>query len=241
MAKQKVSVSWSGGKDAALALYRILHSDEFEVVSLHTTFNAESKRVGMHGIPEALIEKQAEVLGLPLEKIYLPKDNSHGRYEKIMKVFCEQQQEKGVAAIVYGDILLADLKAYREKQLETVGLKAIFPLWGADTAQMANEFIGLNFKTLICCLHVQKLPKSALGKTLDKALINRIAQTADPCGENGEFHTFTFDGPLFRTPVAFEMGEAVLKSYQFNVERAGKIVEEKVEYWFQEVLPPESK
>lgn len=237
MAKPKATISWSGGKDAALALYKILQSNEYEVASLHTAFDEKLKRVGMHGIPEALIEQQAASIDLPLEKIYLPVDNTHQSYEEVMEAFCLEQKEKGVEAIVYGDILLEDLKAYREKQLDKVGMKAVFPLWNAPTNSILEEFIEAGLKTLICCLNAEILPKDFLGKTIDKALGKRIAPLADPCGENGEFHTFIYGGPLFKKPLNFEIGEAVLKSYSFKKEEEGKEIEAKVDYWFQELLP----
>ena len=229
-------MSWSGGKDSAMALYKIQNFSDLEVVSLHTSFDKKLKRVGLHGIPEALIEKQAESIGLPLEKIYLPQDTSHGSYEAVMKEFCEQQVEKGVEGIVFGDIFLEDLKAYREKQLDAVGLEALFPLWHSPTLELVKEFIGLDFKTLICCLNAQLLPKSMLGKTLDDALISEIAALADPCGERGEFHTFVFDGPLFKFPVPYSLGGAVLKSYHLKKVVDGKTVQEEINFWFQEVL-----
>lgn len=236
MAKPKVTISWSGGKDAALALYKILQSDEVEVVSLHTTFDEKLKRVGMHGIPESLIEQQAAAIGLPLEKIYLPADSTHQSYEKVMEAFCTAQKEKGVETIVYGDILLKDLKTYREKQLAKVGIKAIFPLWGISTELLLAEFIALDFETLLCCIDAKILPKAFLGKTLNKTLGKEIAQLADPCGENGEYHTFVYNGPLFKAPLSFKKGEAVLKTYHFKKEEEGKMVEVKAGYWFQELL-----
>lgn len=239
MKKKKVSLSWSGGKDSAMALYTILKKEKFEVVSLHTSFDAASKRVGLHGVPEILIEKQAAAIGLPLEKIYLP-NNANGGYEKVMKAFCQRQKQSGVEAIIFGDIFLEDLKAYRERQLKTVGIEAIFPLWGSSTLELVNEFISLGFETLICCLNTQAIPKDYLGKTLDKGLVGKIAQNADPCGENGEFHTFVYKGPIFQTPVHYRIGSPILKSYPFKKEQNGKIVNERVDILFQELLAAEN-
>lgn len=219
-----------------MALHKILQTNKFDVVSLHTAFDQKLKRVSMHGIPEALVVQQAAAIGLPLEKIYTNADSTRQSYENAMTAFCLQQKEKGVEAIVFGDILLEDLKVYREKKLEKIGLKAIFPLWGTPTDQLAEEIIGTGFKTMICCLNAQKLPKSLLGQTLDLSIIKNIAQNADPCGENGEYHTFVYDGPIFNTPVIFEKGEAVSKTYEYNIEREGEMVKETVVFWFQEVL-----
>lgn len=237
MTKPKVTISWSGGKDAALALHKILQADRYDVVSLHTSFDQELKRVSMHGIPEALVEAQADAIGLPLEKIYTAADSTRQNYEHAMSVFCHEQKEKGVEAIVFGDILLEDLKVYREKQLEKMGLKAIFPLWGVPTDQLVLEIIDAGFETMLCCLNAEKISKSLIGKTLDRSIVNDIARNADPCGENGEYHTFVYDGPIFHHPVSFEKGEVVSKSYQFKTENEGIIEETSSTFWFQEVLP----
>lgn len=230
-------MSWSGGKDAALALYKILQADRYNVVSLHTAFDQALKRVSMHGIPEVLVKAQAAAIGLPLEKIYINADSTRKSYEDTMAAFCRDQKEKGVEAIVFGDILLEDLKAYREKQLEKVGLKAIFPLWGIPTDILAEHIIDEGFKTMICCLNDQQLPKSLIGKTLDKSIIKQIAHNADPCGEHGEYHTFVYDGPIFNDPVNYVKGKVVSKTYQYKTENEGIVEETSSTFWFQEVLP----
>lgn len=237
MTKPKVTISWSGGKDAALALYKILQADEYNVVSLHTAFDQELKRVSMHGIPEVLVDAQAAAIGLPMEKIYVSADSTRQSYEDAMSAFCYAQKEKGIEAIVFGDILLEELKIYREKQLDKVGLKAVFPLWGIPTHILADLIIEEGFRTMICCLNEQKLPKDLIGKTLDKSILKEIALDADPCGENGEYHTFVYDGPVFNNPVSFEKGKAVSKTYQFKIENEGSVEEITSTFWFQEVLP----
>lgn len=237
MTKPKVTISWSGGKDAALALYKIRQNDAYNVVSLHTTFDKELRRVSMHGIPEALVESQAAAIGLPLEKVYVSADSTRQSYEDAMSTFCLDQKRKGIEAIVFGDILLEDLKNYREKQLSKVGLKAVFPLWGMPTDVLAEHIINEGFKTMICCLNEQQLDKSLIGQTLDTLVMQQIAHNADPCGENGEYHTFVYDGPIFSYPVSFKKGEAVSKRYQYKVENDGNIEEASSTFWFQEVLP----
>lgn len=235
MKKQKVTFSWSGGKDSALALYKLLQSEEYEVVSLHTSFDKELKRVGMHGIPEGLIDQQAASIGLPLEKLYLAKGTSHEEYEKMIRVFCMGQREKGVEVFGYGDIFLQDLKEYREKQLETVGLKAVFPLWKIPTKDIVEEFLSVGFNTILCCLNAEMLSKAILGKPFG-SVKEEINKLVDPCGENGEFHTFVYEGPIFKAPIRFSLGRQLLKTYDLKKEEDGKIVQLKHDYWFQEVL-----
>lgn len=236
--KKKVTFSWSGGKDSALALYKLQQANEYEVVSLHTSFDKELRRVGMHGIPEALIDQQAASIGLPLEKIYLEKGTSHDAYEKMIKEFCLSQKKSGIEVFGYGDIFLEDLKEYREKQLETENLKAVFPLWKIPTNEIIEEFLALGFNTMLCCLNADLLPKHILGKPFDEVK-DEIASRVDPCGENGEFHTFVYEGPIFQVPIKFTLGRQLLKTYDLKKEEEGKIVKVKHEYWFQEVTSVE--
>lgn len=234
MKKQKVSFSWSSGKDSALALYKLLQSDRYEVVSLHTSFDKELRRVGMHGIPETLVEQQAASIGLPLEKLYLQKGTSHESYEKMIKEFCLEQKDKGIEVFGYGDIFLEDLKEYREKQLGSVGMEAVFPLWEIPTAEVIEQFLALGFNTMLCCLNAALLPRELLGRPFSEVK-NEIASRVDPCGENGEFHSFVYEGPIFKTPLQFELGRQLLKTYQYKKEEDGETVDVKSEYWFQEI------
>lgn len=237
MKKQKVTFSWSGGKDSALALYKLLQSDKYEVVSLHTSFDKDLKRVGMHGIPEALIEQQAASIGLPLEKLYLDKEASHTNYERMIKEFCLTQKEKGIDVFGYGDIFLEDLKLYRERQLTSEGLKAVFPLWKIPTDEVVNMFLAFKFNTILCCLNADLLPKEILGKPFDQVK-EEISSRVDPCGENGEFHSFVYEGPIFQRPIKFTLGKQLLKTYDVKKEENGKIIVDKHRYWFQEIKPP---
>lgn len=234
MKKQKLSFSWSSGKDSALALYMLLQSDQYEVVSLHTSFDKDLRRVGMHGISESLVEQQAASIGLPLEKLYLEKDTSHETYEKMIKAFCLEQKEKGVEVFGYGDIFLEDLKVYREKQLASVGLEAVFPLWKNPTTDVVDQFLALGFDTMLCSLNAELLPKHLLGEPFSE-IKDEIIGKVDPCGENGEFHSFAYEGPIFKSPIRFELGEKLLKTYHYKKEEDGEVVDVKSEYWFQEV------
>jgi uncharacterized protein (TIGR00290 family) len=235
--KMKVTISWSGGKDSALALYKILQSQKYEVVSLHTVISEENNRVGMHGIREELINEQAKSLGLPLTKLYLESSASHNAYEKLMKEFYQRCSENGIQAVVFGDIFLEDLKKFREDLLQPFNLKGIFPLWKLDTHQLINEFIDTGFKTLLCAADAKYFSSGEMGKTIDQNFLNNLPEAVDPCGENGEFHTFVYDGPIFRKPITFEFGDVVKKDYSFQKRSENEIQTVESGFWFQDLLP----
>jgi uncharacterized protein (TIGR00290 family) len=228
--KKKVSISWSGGKDSAFALFKALQFQEVEVVSLHTGFNDKLRRVGMHGTHESLIEAQAAALKLPLHKIYIPANSSNTSYEQAMLLFYQEQKKAGVDAIIFGDIFLEDLKTYRESLTGKAGLNALFPLWGNDTHTLIADFLQEGFKTTICAANAKLLDKEVAGKLLDYYFLENLPEEVDPCGENGEFHTFVHDGPLFSAPIAFNVGEIVSKSYLLG---AGS--ENSLKFWFAEL------
>lgn len=220
--KKKVSVSWSGGKDSAFALYKVLRAHELEVVSLHTSLNDQLKRVGMHGTPESLIEAQAFEMGIPLEKIYVPADSSNDSYEGAMLAYYRRVKEQGVSAVVFGDIFLEDLKIYREQLLAKAGLEGIFPLWQQNTSQLIEEFLKEGFKTAICAADAKYFTKDTAGKVIDQEFISQLPKDVDPCGERGEFHSFVFEGPLFKNPVNYALGETVYKDYSLGGSTGGK-------------------
>lgn len=235
--KKKITISWSGGKDSAFALYRIIISGEYEIVHLHTVFNTETKRVGLHGVPEELIERQAEALGLPLVKLYLPSSDNHQAYENVMKKFYKQCVDEGVEFVMFGDIFLEDLKAYREALLKPSGLKPVYPIWQHDTTILLDDFINIGFKTVICAAKQDLFTKETLGKTIDETFVTTLGPGVDPCGENGEFHSFVYDGPIFRHAVAFTIGEVIEKKYVFNSrDKEGNTHENQTSFWFQELL-----
>ncbi|MCU7615362.1 diphthine--ammonia ligase [Chryseobacterium sp. GMJ5] len=211
--KPKAIFNWSSGKDSALALYKILLENKFEITSLLTSINKEFRRISMHGVPVSLLEKQAESLGFPLIKIELPREPSMEEYREIMAQTMNAIQSQGVTHSVFGDIFLEDLRKYREDQLKEVGMEAVFPLWKRNTSDLIDEFLDLDFKTIITCVNETYLDKSFAGRIIDKDLIKDLPKNVDPCGENGEFHTFTFDGPIFKAPIPFEIGETVKKTY----------------------------
>ncbi|WP_185286443.1 Dph6-related ATP pyrophosphatase [Chryseobacterium indologenes] len=233
--KPQALFNWSSGKDSALALYKILQENQYEVSTLLTSINEEFQRVSMHGVHVSLLEKQAESLGIPLVKMELPKEPSMEEYQKIMSNTMAEIQALGVTHSIFGDIFLEDLRKYREQQLNTIGMQAVFPLWKKDTSILIREFLDLGFKTIVTCVNGSYLDKGFAGRMIDHDFIKDLPENVDPCGENGEFHTFTFDGPIFKTPVAFEIGETVKKTYPKPKTDADKEGGEYV-FWFSDLI-----
>lgn len=211
--KPKAVFNWSSGKDSALALYKTLQENQFEVTTLLTSLNKEFQRISMHGVHVSLLEKQAESLCLNLIKMELPKEPSMEEYRKIMGETMTQIQSQGVTHSIFGDIFLEDLRKYREDQLQSIGMKAVFPLWKQNTTDLIHEFLDFGFKTIVTCVNETYLDKSFAGRIIDEKFINDLPENVDPCGENGEFHTFTFDGSIFKNPIEFEIGETIKKTY----------------------------
>ncbi|WP_288447361.1 diphthine--ammonia ligase [uncultured Chryseobacterium sp.] len=211
--KPKALFNWSSGKDSALALYQTLQENQYEVAVLLTSINQEFQRISMHGVSVSLLEKQAESLGIPLIKMELPKEPSMEEYRQMMSKTMTDVQAQGITHSIFGDIFLEDLRKYREDQLKPMGMEAVFPLWKRNTSQLIQEFLALGFKTIVTCVNGSYLDKSFAGRIIDQKFIDDLPENVDPCGENGEFHTFTFDGPIFKKPVQFEIGETVKKTY----------------------------
>ena len=211
--KPKALFNWSSGKDSTLALYKILQEDQYEVSTLLTSINKEFQRISMHGVHVSLLEKQAESLGIPLIKMELPKEPSMEEYQQIMSKTMSEIQAQGITYSIFGDIFLEDLRKYREDQLKAIGMQAVFPLWKKDTLNLIHEFLDLGFKTIVTCVNGTYLDQSFAGRIIDQQFLDDLPNNVDPCGENGEFHTFTFDGPIFKNPIDFEIGEIVKKTY----------------------------
>lgn len=207
--------SWSGGKDSTLALLELLRSGEYEVAALLTTVTEGYDRISMHGVRRALLEQQADSLGLPLEKVYIPQNCSNEIYESRMREALLKYQSLGVSSVVSGDIFLEDLRQYRETKLAQLGLKGLFPIWKQDSVQLAKRFIDLGFKAIVVCVDNQHLDQLFAGCLFDMEFLSRLPPNVDPCGENGEFHTFVYDGPLFHHRINFEIGEIVLRENRF--------------------------
>lgn len=228
----KVSISWSSGKDAALALYSIKQEGLLEVVSLHTNISKEMGRVGMHGTPLALVEAQAQAIGLPLEIVQVAANSTNQSYEEAMLHYYSQLREQGLEGIVFGDIFLEDLRTYREQLVAKAGLQAYFPLWQWPTAHLAEQLVALNFKAVVCAADDRYFSADAAGSNYDRQFLAHLPEDCDPCGENGEFHTFVADGPYFKKPIAYSCGERLHKTYPLSrgsSKAAGM--------WFMELLP----
>ncbi|MBD3338074.1 MAG: diphthine--ammonia ligase [Candidatus Lokiarchaeota archaeon] len=210
-----VIVSWSGGKDSALALYEILASTKYEVKTLFTTLSIEYERVSMHGIRKELLLKQTKSLSLHLRIISLPKDTSNATYANIMKKEMSIYKSQGIEYVAFGDIFLEDIRSYREENLKKLNMEAVFPLWGKDSLKLAHKFINLGFKAIVTSIDIKYLPKTFVGKNFNEDFLNNLPKNVDPCGENGEFHTFVYDGPLFSFPIRFQSGKTVLRDQRF--------------------------
>ncbi len=214
MKMNKAYLNWSSGKDAALALYYAKEQNDFRVEKLLTTVNKDAERVTMHGVRNELLYKQAESLGLPIQILELGPETGMEEYNRTMREATASLLAEGYRRSVFGDIFLEDLKNYREEQLKSVGIKGAFPLWKRDTTKLLREFIDLGFKAIVVCTNSKYLDDSFCGRLIDHTFIEDLPGNVDPCGENGEYHTFVFDGPIFSSQVNFEVGEKVTRSYQ---------------------------
>lgn len=256
---EPVVLSWSGGKDSALALHSLRRDSGFEVRALLTTLAFDFRRVSHHGVREVLLDRQAHEIGIPLHKIYLTADCDNAEYEKAMAGACHGFQRQGIRAVAFGDIFLEDLRAYRERRLAEVGLGAVFPLWRRDTSELARTFIALGFRARLSCVDGKKLDRSFAGRAFDSRLLDDLGRVRvprdtmdkadapvgsdrpssppcgpspartgvgssktesreigiDPCGENGEFHSFVWNGPVFKNPIDITVGEVVKRDSRF--------------------------
>jgi len=204
-----VLVSWSGGKDSCLALAEI--RQKRDVVALLTTITRDFDRISMHGVRSILLEQQAASLGIPLHKVFITKGAGNDEYERETIHALRSFQANGINSVVFGDLFLEDIRAYREELLARLGMKGIYPVWGLDTSHLIKEFLARGFKTAVVCVDPAKLSRAFVGRVLDEQFLSELPAEVDPCGENGEFHTFVFDGPGFRAPVSFAFGEIVMR------------------------------
>ena len=208
---EKALVCWSGGKDSAIALYEIQKSKRCEILSLLTTITEGYDRISMHGVPRILAEQQAQSLGLPIEEVYISKTSSNEEYESKMRDVLIRFKQVGVSSVVFGDVFLAEVRKYREDNLSRLGLKGLFPVWGRDTAELIRSFISLGFQAVITCVNTKVLDKRFLGRMLDEQFLAELPPGVDPGGENGEFHSFVFNGPIFKEGIGYTLGELVLR------------------------------
>jgi uncharacterized protein (TIGR00290 family) len=208
---EDVLFCWSGGKDSAMALHALREGRDYRISALLTTITEEYDRISMHGVRRALLERQAESLGLPLHAVLIPPQCINATYEERMKESLALHFARGVRRVAFGDIFLEDLRVYREKNLAQVGMQALFPIWKRDTRELAREFVRLGFRAITVCVDPRVLDASFAGRELDKSFFADLPPVVDACGENGEFHTFVFDGPIFQTPIVYRLGEKVLR------------------------------
>ena len=203
---KKIAVSFSG-KDSTLALHDLLHSDEYEVSLLFATVTDGFNRTSIHGVREELLEAQAKSIGLPLVKVRIPENCSNKVYEEKMNEAVDKIKEQGITQIAFGDLFLEDVRSYREKMLKTTGLQPVFPLWGLNTTDLLHRFLSLGYKTMTTCVDLTKLTEEYSGKEITFDFLQKLPEGIDPCGENGEYHSFVFDGPIFNEPIPFKIGE----------------------------------
>ncbi len=236
MDKAKAVFCWSGGKDSSYCLHRVLKEQVFEVKCLLTTVNDEFKRISMHGVREELLDIQAEAIGIPLLKVRV-KEGTNEEYEEQMETAFLKAKSEGIDNVIFGDIFLEDLRVYRERNLAKVGMKGIFPLWKMDTTTLLNDFISRQFKTVICCTNDGYLGEEWAGREIDKSFIEQLPVGVDPCGENGEYHTFCYDGPLFQKKIGFTVGEKVYKALEVKTDNVPQPKVMTNGFWFCDLLP----
>jgi uncharacterized protein (TIGR00290 family) len=237
MQKIKAIFCWSGGKDSALCLYEVLKEGKYDVKYLLTTLNGNFKRVSMHGIREELLEKQVEAIGIPLIKMLIH-GTSNTEYEENMERRLLEAKTEGIHHIIFGDIFLEDLRAYREKNLERIQMTAVFPLWKRNTTELMEQFLALNFKTITCCVNDAYLGEDQVGREINKVFMLALPIQVDPCGENGEFHTFCYDGPLFKHTVTFKAGEKIYKPLELKTDDAVCASDSSTKgFWYCDLIP----
>ena len=227
---KKAVFNWSGGKDSALALYTVLQQKQFEVVALLTTVNEETELSSMHAIPFSLLMKQAESIGIPLYPVFLPKNLPV--YEQRMLDAAQHFKAQGVEHFIFGDIYLSDVRKYREDRLHPLGIEVVEPIWNLDSTEVMKHFLDSGIRTKIIVTDASKLDRSFIGQDIDAALIERMPEDVDICGENGEYHTFAYAGKLFKQPVEFEIVETRQMSYDFKLENG----EEKTYHYWQAIF-----
>ena len=229
------TISWSGGKDSAFALYKILSDDRYKVTGLHTLIDEGSRRVGLHGVREEIIDFQAKSLGLPITKLYTSTDAGKSNYESVIRPFYEKCVSDSVGSVVFGDIFLDDLRAYREQLMDGLNIIPLFPLWKIDSRKIYSDFVGAGFKAAICSASAELFSEQQLGVTLESTTPRTFTKGIDVCGENGEFHTLVYDGPIFKKPLMLRRGEVVKKWYEYRTKTAaGEIEMMKTLFLFQE-------
>ncbi len=224
---------WSGGKDSAYALHKVLQQDMYDIKYLLSTINGNYKRLSMHGVREELIEMQAKHIGIPLKKVYVY-EASNEEYQKQMNEALLRLQPEGINTVLFGDIFLEDLRTYREQQMAAINMNCVFPIWQMDTKLLLQDFVLLGFKTITCCINNEWLDESWVARLIDEEFIKQLPLQVDPCGENGEYHSFCFDGPIFTTPLQVSVGE---KKYQpLPLSTSNDEQKHNIGFWFADII-----
>lgn len=229
---KKAALFWSGGKDCAYALYKVLESEKYHIDTLVTTLNRQFGRISMHGIREEFLDKQAEALNIPLFKMWVGNVPTNENYEEELIKTYKQLKNRGVEVIIFGDIFLEDLRTYREDLLKKAGLTGYFPLWGQDTKKLMRDSLAKGFKTITCCVSTSYLDRPWVGKEINEVFLNELPPEVDACGENGEFHTFCFAGPVFKEQIDFKIGAEEYRPLQINTTSADK----EVGFWYVDLF-----
>ncbi|MEM6343801.1 MAG: ATP-binding protein [Bacteroidota bacterium] len=235
--KSKTYFNWSSGKDASLALYHLQKEGKLHIDRLLTSINQHFDRVSMHGLRRELLEKQAQSIGLSLTTLELPLEPSMEDYDAKMTSLVEELKNQGYTDTAFGDIFLADLREYREAQLAPFGIQCHFPLWERDTKELIQEFLELGFRAVVVCVKSELLDQSFVGREIDQSFVEDLPPTVDPCGENGEFHTFCYAGPIFKQPIAFEIGEKVFRAYKSPKQDPSAEELAQMGFWFCDLIP----
>ena len=239
MHKPKAVLCWSGGKDSAYCLYKVLTDKLFKVEYLLTTVNDRVKRISMHGVREELLDTQAESVGIPLLKVRVTDGTNHEYEEKMENVLLKAKSE-GINSVIFGDIFLENLRIYRENNLAKVGMKGVFPIWKMDIRNLIHDFINLQFKAIICCTNDGYLSEEWLGREINKLFIEQLPDNVDPAGENGEYHTFCFNGPIFKKKINYTIGETVHKALEIKTDSNSIPAHETTKgFWFCDLIPIE--
>lgn len=216
--RRKTLISWSSGKDSAWALHLLQQDPGIDVVGLFCTVNKAFDRVAIHGVRSELLKQQAESLGLPLDIIYIPHPCTHDEYLTIMKAFIISAKEKGIECFAFGDLFLENVRKYRENLLQGSEIVPLFPLWGIPTKILSQKMMSKGLKAMITCIDAEQLSEEYVGREYDESFLKDIPANIDPCGENGEFHSFVFDGPMFQYPIKFTTGEIVHRNSSYYVD-----------------------
>jgi uncharacterized protein (TIGR00290 family) len=207
----KAILAWSSGKDSAMALHRVQRSKNFEIVCLLTTITDQFHRISMHGVREELLDAQAQSVGYLIEKVVIPYPCPNQVYEERMAMVLSDWKLKGVRHVIFGDLFLENIRSYREQKLAQIDMKPVFPLWSEDTAALAMEMLKVGFRAVVTCVDPKRVEAKFAGHLFDETFLRNMPPDVDPCGENGEFHTFVYDGPIFHQPVSVRVGETVTR------------------------------